>query len=492
MGAGPGGLTSAMLLARRGFDVTVLEKDSEVGGRNKALRLGPYKFDTGPTFLMLKSLLDEIFEEADRKSGDYLAFHQLDPMYRLQFPGAVLDITSDHAAMRQRIAALFPGNESGFDRYLRTEKHRFNLLYPCLKKDYSYARRMVSHDLLRALPHLALGRSLFDLLGDYYRPETLKLSFSFQSKYIGMSPWRCPAAFAILAYIEHAFGIFHVTGGLSEISAAMAKVVHEHGGKILTSAPVKQLILEGRAAKGVELVNGERLFGDAVILNADFGYAMTQLMPPGSMRKYSPDKLKKREFSCSTFMLYLGVDRLYHQPHHAIYFSDDYQALLADVFERKRLPRDPSIYVRNASVTDSTLAPPGKSAVYVLVPVPNQISGINWPAERDAFRELVVNTLQRRSPMRDLSRHIETEAMITPDDWDRTYNIYLGATFSLAHTLSQMLYFRPRNRFEELRNCYLVGGGTHPGSGLPTIYESGRITANLISKFHRVPYEQRK
>jgi len=488
IGAGPGGLTSAMLLAKRGFEVTVLEKDAEVGGRNKPLRLGDFKFDTGPTFLMLKSILDEVFEESDRNSSDYLQFHRLEPMYRLQFPDAALDASSDHAAMREQIAKHFPGNEQGFDRYLQTEKRRFDLMFPCLQKDYSYASRMLSRDLLRALPHLSLGRSLFSVLGDYFRPEKLKLSFTFQSKYLGMSPWTCPAAFAILAYIEHAFGIYHVKGGLSEISQAMAAVVREQGGKILTSTPVKQLILDRRTVTGVELENGEQLLGNAVILNADFGYAMTHLVPSGVLRKYRPEKLSRREFSCSTFMLYLGLDKLYDLPHHAIFFSEDYRTFLTDIFKQKRLPRDISVYVRNASITDPTLAPKGKSALYVLVPVPNQSSGIDWTRERDAYRALILDTLRRRTPLNDLERHIETEAVITPDEWDRQYHVYQGATFNLAHTLSQLLYLRPRNRFEELRNCYLVGGGTHPGSGLPTIYESGRITANLISKHFRVPY----
>jgi phytoene desaturase len=490
VGAGPGGLTAGMLLARRGFRVTLFEKQPQVGGRNAALRFKGFTFDTGPTFLMLKPILDEVFEEADRKSVDYLSFTRLEPMYHLQFPGGkTVRPSTDHEVMREELRRNFPGAETGLDRYYRVEKRRFDLMYPCLQKDYSTFGQFFSKEFRRALPRLSLGRTLMGVLGDYFPAEQARLSFTFQAKYLGMSPWECPGAFGILSYIEHSQGVYHVRGGLSVISDAMAKVVQEHGGEIRLSTPVKRLILEGRAVRGLELENGEKVFGDEVILNADFAQAMTTLVPEGVLRRWSRKNLERRDFSCSTFMLYLGLDRLYPElPHHTIVFADDYRANVADIFRHKRLSEDNSFYIRNASVTDPTLAPSGKSAVYVLVPVPNLTSGIAWPQERDRFRQLILDTIARKTALRDLAQHIEAEQIISPDEWSSEYGVYAGATFNLAHQLTQMLYFRPHNVFEELDHCYLVGGGTHPGSGLPTIYESGRISANLISKRHNVPY----
>ena len=176
--------------------------------------------------------------------------------------------------------------------------------------------------------------------------------------------------------------------------------------------------------------------------------------------------------------------------HHNIYFSKDYEGNVRDIFSNMRISDEPSFYLQNASVTDSTLAPPGKSTIYILVPMPNNMSGIEWAVEKDAFKEKILDLVVARTPMKDLRQHIETEKVITPADWEQERNVYTGATFNLAHNLLQMLWFRPRNEFEEVKNCYLVGGGTHPGSGLPTIYESGRITANLISKKYGLPFNK--
>jgi len=488
VGAGPGGLTSAMLLAARGFDVTVFEQKAQVGGRNAALKLGSFVFDTGPTFLMLKPLLDEVFEEAGRRSSDYLEFKQLEPMYRLQYNDAFIEPTTDRESMRAQIDRLFPGNPGGLNKYYHVEKKRFDLMYPCLQKDYSSLKTIFQKDLWRALPHLSLGRTLMDVLGDYFKQEQACLAFTFQAKYLGMSPWECPGMFGLLSYIEHAFGVFHVTGGLSEISEAMAKVTKEHGGKIRLNTRVKRLILEGRTARGVELESGEIFPADEIILNADFAHAMTHIVPSGARKKWTPSALTKKKFSCSTFMLYLGLDKIYDMPHHTIVFANDYKQNVADIFKTKRLSQDVSVYIRNASINDSKIAPKGKSALYVLVPVPNQTGGIDWVKEQAAFRKLVLKTIQDKTNMKDLEKHIEVEKIITPANWESDYSVYNGATFNLGHNIMQMLYFRPRNRFEEFKHCFLVGGGTHPGSGLPTIYESGRISANLISKYHRVPY----
>jgi phytoene desaturase len=464
VGAGPGGLTAAMLLAYRGFKVTVFEKDTHIGGRNAAIVRNGYKFDTGPTFLMMKFILDEVFEEAGRRIDDYLKCIRLEPMYRLQFADKRLEPTTNREAMLQQIAMNFPGSERGYDKFMAVEKERFHLMYPCLQKDYATLKQYFSKAMLRALPKLSIGRSLFGVLGDYFgAAEKLKLSFTFQSKYLGMSAWECPGAFAILPYVEHAFGVYHVQGGLSEISEAMAKV------------------------RGVELAGGEKFSADETVINADFGYAMKHLVPAGALKKYRPENVDAREYSCSTFMLYLGLDKIYDLPHHTVFFAGDYRKNISDIFQTKQLSDDISFYVRNASVTDPSLAPAGHSSIYVLVPVPNRSAKIGWDREQKAFRDRVIAAMETRAGMTNLQKHIREEIIFTPQTW-QDMNIQFGATFNLAHSLGQMLYFRPRNKFEELDNCYLVGGGTHPGSGLPTIYESGRIAANLIARRYGVKF----
>ena len=488
VGAGPGGLTAAMILANRGFEVEVFEKQEQVGGRNANLQLGDFNFDLGPTFLMLKDLLDQVFEKAGAKSDDVLDFRRLEPMYRLQFDDRRMEPTTDREAMKREIANAFPGKEDCLDGFLAREKVRFEHLSPCLQRPYSSITSLFAPPLLKAIPHLALSKTLYELLNDYFGDPKLTLSFTFQSKYLGMSPWECPGVFGMLSYIEHEFGIYHVQGGLCQISNKMAETAESNGAKIHLNSPVKQLILDGKKTTGVELENGEKISGDEVVINADFGYAATNLFPEGTLRKYAPRKLEKKRFSCSTFMLYLGLDKLYDMPHHTIIFAEDYKKNVDEVFQSKQLSQDISFYVRNASVTDPSLAPEGKSAVYVLVPVPNRRGDIDWEQETGAFREHVLDMIESRTEMNDIRKHIEQERVITPVDWQENHDVYIGATFNLAHNISQMIYLRPHNKFEEVDHCYLVGGGTHPGSGLPTIYESGRIAADMIAKAHGVAF----
>jgi phytoene desaturase len=322
----------------------------------------------------------------------------------------------------------------------------------------------------------------------YFGSEELALSFTFQAKYLGMSPWECPGLFAIIPYIEHAFGIFHTQGGLSRISDAMAAVARRNGAVFRLGTPVKKVLVKNRTATGVQLENGETVEADEVVLNADFSHAATHLFDPGVLRKYTPATLAKKRYSCSTFMMYLGLDIPVSTPHHLVVFAEDYRTHIDSIFTRLRLVKDISFYVRNANATDPALAPAGHSALYVLVPAPNNRSGIDWTRERDGFRETVLNAIEARTPLGNLRPHIRAEKIITPLEWERDYRIYAGATFNMAHNMGQMIYLRPRNKFEELDRCYLVGGGTHPGSGLPTIYESGRIASNLISRAHGVPF----
>lgn len=489
VGAGPGGLTAAMILARRGVRVTVLEARDSVGGRNAAIRVGPYTFDTGPTFLMLKVVLDEVFDEAGADADTLMDMRRLEPMYRLQFADKYIEPTTDREAMKAEIARAFPGREGRYDAFMAKEKLRFKHLFPCLQKSYHKFSALLSPDLVRAVPHLALGRSLFDVMYGYFGDQDLSLVFTFQSKYLGMSPWKCPGLFAMVPYIEHGFGIYHPIGGLSRISECMGDTARGHGAEIKTATPAAQIIVENGTAAGVRLENGEEVRCDDIVLNADFGHAAENLFEPGVLRKYAPAQLEKKKFSCSTFMLYLGLDKTYpDMPHHAIYFADDYRGNVDAVFEGRDPGTDISFYVRNASVTDPTLAPEGHCAVYVLVPVPNLRADMDWKELRDVFRERTLSAIEKRTSMTDIRSHIREELVLTPLSWQDDYAVYRGATFNLGHNISQMIYWRPRNKFEEVDHCYLTGGGTHPGSGLPTIYESGRIAANLICRSYGIPF----
>lgn len=482
VGAGPGGLSCAMLLASRGIDVVIFEKEDRPGGRNSGIYKNGYVFDVGPTFLMMKFILDEIFQKSGKRIEDYLSFVKLDPMYSINFDNIQFFPSSDRKKMENELERVFPGNLKNLDRFYEVEKKRYEKLAPCLQKDYSHFSEFLSKRFLVAMPYILTRKSLFGILGDYFHDEKLRLCFTFQSKYLGMSPWECPGAFTIIPFVEHKYGIYHVIGGLHKISEAMAKAACELGCKIHYKKEIKEVVVENNKAVGLISEDGEFQGFDCVVINADFGYAMSNLFKRGLLKKYTPEKIKEKKYSCSTFMLYLGINKIYNISHHNIYFAKDYRQNIEDIFKNKTLSEDMSFYIQNASITDPTLAPKGKSTIYVLVPVPNNTSKINWDKERDKFAEKVIAKIEERTPMKDIRNHIEEKILMTPHDWEKNKNIFFGATFNLSHSLDQMLYFRPHNKFEEFDSCYIVGGGTHPGSGLPTIYESGKITANLILK----------
>jgi phytoene desaturase len=490
VGGGPGGVAAALLLASRGVQVDLFEKQERLGGRTGCLEDKGFRFDIGPTFLMMKSLLDRIFTEAGKDSADYLDFVRLDPMYELRFDDEIFRAYSNPEDTKREIERLFPGQSGAMDVFLKKEKARFKRLLPAFQRDFSDPLRSLRPDLLPALPHLSLGSTVFDNLKRYFTDEKLALLFSFQSKYLGMSAWECPGAFAMLSYMEHEHGIFHTIGGLAEIPRAFARAAEDCGARIHTGTPVKQLILDGRKVTGVELENGERVLADSVIINADFGHAMTHLVPDGALKKYTKEKLDGMKYSCSTFMMHLGVNGIYDLPHHSIVFARDYRKNVDEIFKKNRTSDDISFYVRNASVTDPTLAPEGKSSLYILVPTPNLDGDIDWEEMRGRYREHVFRAFRERLGIDDLEQRIEVEKVYTPKTWSTELDIFKGATFNLSHCLSQMAWLRPRNRFEEFANCFLVGGGTHPGSGLPTIFESARIASNLISDTFGLSYHK--
>lgn len=489
VGAGPGGLAAGMLLAGRGYEVTVYEKQSYVGGRTSRVELGEYRFDRGATFLMMPELLEELFTSVNRSLHDYVDLVELDPLYRLKFGDVSFEATSNRELMKERIEQYFPGNGEGYERFMKEEKVKFDRISPLLKRPIARLTDYIRSDVLKALPKLNAMDTVYGRLSKYYTDERLKYAFTFQAKYLGMSPWECPGTFSILSYLEHEYGLFHPIGGVNQICTAMAEVIREYGGKVETSCGVKKVLHRNGKAIGVQLENGERMDADHVVINADFATAMTHLFEPGELKKFTPERIARKKYSCSTVMLYLGIDGKVDMPHHTVLFSDDYKKNVNEITKLGVLSDDPSIYVHNPGISDSTLAPQGKTALFVLMPVPNLTGETDWSEASGRVRERVLERLEQESELSGISSRIEIEEMVTPQDWQDRFHVYQGATFNLAHSLDQMMHLRPHNRFEELGNCWLVGGGTHPGSGLPTIWESARISVKqLMEQDQRAGY----
>ncbi len=481
IGGGPGGLAAALLLGRAGLNVRVIERLPRVGGRCSAVEANGFRFDLGPTFFLYPQVLERIFKLVGRDLHKQVPMVRLDPQYRVVFGtgGEHINCTPDLARMEAEVARLCPADAHNLRRFIAENRVKLESFRPVLESPFLSWRSLLSWDLMKLLPVLRPWASVDGELGRYFSDPRVRLAFTFQSKYLGMSPFNCPSLFSILSYLEYDFGVWHPYGGCAAVSEGMADVARELGVRFHLGESVSEILFDGRKAVGVRTDAGEYR-ADAVVVNADFARAMTKLVPDRLRRRWTDRKLEKKRFSCSTFMMYLGLDGRYDElPHHTVYTAEDYQQNLNDIERGRRLSEDPSFYVQNACVTDPGLAPKGQSALYVLAPVPYRTAGIDWAKETPGFRARVLRQLAKIG-LGDVERRIRFEMVVTPADWEGGYEVFKGATFNLAHCLSQMLHLRPRNRFEDLDGVYLVGGGTHPGSGLPVIYESARITARLL------------
>jgi phytoene desaturase len=486
VGAGPGGLAAAMLLRQAGAEVTVYERHPAVGGRSATITApgpdGDFRFDMGPTFFLYPRVLSDIFSACGYDLDREIELIRLDPQYHLVFEaGGEIQATGDMSRLAEEVARICPADAAALPRFMADNRAKLAAFRPILEAPFNGPRDLVRPHMLRSLKLMRPHRTVDSDLATYFSDERVRLAFSFQAKYLGMSPFKCPSLFTILSFMEYEFGVYHPRGGCGAVMTAMERIAREMGVQFQLAEPVQEILFEGRRATGVRTKAGPAQF-DALVINADFAQTMTTLVPDRLRRRWTDRKLAGKKFSCSTFMLYLGIKgELPDLAHHTIYLSKDYRRNVREIEEGLVPPGEPSFYVQNACVTDPALAPPGYSTLYILVPVGNRVGdGVDWAAEQAKYRALALQRLERLG-VHDIEKRIVFEKVMTPTDWEADLNVFRGATFNLAHSLRQMLHFRPRNRFEDLDGVYLVGGGTHPGSGLPVIFESARITSRLLA-----------
>ena len=367
-----------------------------MGGRCAAIEADGFRFDVGPTFFLYPRILKEIFASTGYDLFDEVPMRRLDPQYRIAFgAGGQIDATPDIARMEQQIAAICPQDAASFQRFMDDNRNKLARFRPILESPFQQRARFVP-------PVDTQGRSLTPPLaigglraGALLFRSSLKIAFSFQSKYLGMSPFRCPSLFSILAFLEYEHGVFHPIGGCSAVSERMADIARDLGVEIHLDEPVERILFSGKKAVGVHTSLDE--YGtDALVINADFARSMHRLVPDTLRPRWTNRRLEKKKFSCSTFMMYLGIEGRYDDlPHHTIHIAADYDQNLADIERRHVLSEDPSFYVQNACVTDPTLAPDGMSTLYVLVPVTQMHKNVDWSIERERFRQLTIRQLEK-------------------------------------------------------------------------------------------------
>lgn len=493
IGAGPGGLAAAMLLASSGARVTLLERARCVGGRSGRIDLDGFRFDTGPTFFLYPRVIEEIFRACGFDFRREVPMRRLDPIYRLSFMRTDGDMDhlrlwTDPERLAAAVAQFSPRDANALQRFMADTRRKLTAFEPVLARPFGSMAAFLHPEILSALRHLRPWTTIDAELSRYFTDPRLRLAFSFQSKYLGMSPFRCPSLFTILSFLEHEHGVWHPIGGCNAVMETMARLARDMGVRIELEQPVHEIEFEGRKATGVR-TDDAHYPADAVVVNADFAHAMQSLVPNRLRSRWTDAKIESKRYSCSTFMMYLGLRGDVPLDHHTIVLACDYAKNLQEIECGDAPPGAPSIYVQNAARTDPTLAPPGHCTLYVLVPVGNTERGVDWSRERASFRATVLRQLEKMG-IADIERRIVAEKILTPLEWQDDHSIYRGATFNLAHSLDQMLVWRPRNRFEDLDRVYLVGGGTHPGSGLPVIFEGARITSRLIAEDLRLRMPQ--
>ncbi len=436
VGAGPGGLAAAMQMAKAGADVTLLERQDRFGGRTATWEQDGFRFDIGPTFFLYPRVLNEIFSSVGYDLMQQVPMKRLDPQYRVSFgSGGKLDATPNVQRMEEQISQLSPVDAGAVTRYLNDNREKLKRFRPVLETPFNSALDLLRPSVLAALPGVKPWKSLGDELRSYFKDPRLAIAFSFQSKYLGMSPFKCPSLFTILSFLEYEHGVFHPYGGCGQVSRRMGELAIEMGVDVRLSEPVTGFDFEGRRPKRVHTPLGS-YEADAVIINADFADSMRRLVPNPLRRRWTDQKLARKKFSCSTFMLYLGIRGKYEDlPHHTIHIASDYERNLRQIEDDFELPDDPSFYVQNACITDPGLAPEGHSTLYVLVPVPHTHQNIKWNRETyTRYRELALDQLKKEG-LGDVRERIVTEHMITPQTWEEEFGLYRGATFNLAHNL---------------------------------------------------------
>ncbi|HXZ05690.1 MAG TPA: phytoene desaturase family protein [Ktedonobacteraceae bacterium] len=488
IGAGLGGIATAARLARAGFSVKVLEKQDAPGGRCSQLIRDGHRFDTGATLFLMPGVFAETYTALGEDMEDHLELHRIDPTYRIRFEDSTeLALTSNLNAMETQLEAIEPGSFGGLLRYLVEGYESYHL---CLQR---FVGRNFYHFTeyfsLQNLPLLIKLKALvkhYDNIGHYFHDSHLKAAFTFQNMYLGLSPFDAPATYSLVQYTELAEGVWYPRGGIYRVIESLASVAEDLGVNFMYNTPVQQIEVDGNRATGVVLQDGSRLSADVIVANADLPYVYSHLLPDSA----EAHRLERLKYTCSAIMFYWGVDRLYPQlGTHNVFLADDYRTSFDRIFHDHLLPDEPSFYVHAPARTDSSAAPIGQDTLMVLVPAGHLDAGTaqDWDTLLARARSAVIHRLAASTGIVDLEQHLKCEVSYTPRDWLSLFNLAKGAAFGLSHNFMQVGFLRPHNRHQQYSNLYFVGSSTHPGTGLPMVLLSARLTTERILKENSIP-----
>lgn len=473
VGAGLGGLATAIRLVAAGRNVTILERADVPGGRAGLWQANGFTFDTGPTVLTMRNLIDELFALLGEDTDSWLTLNRLNPVYRTYFPdGTGLDVHSDPTEMAAEISDVIgPAEAASYEKFVAFLRELYRLeMSEFIDRNFDSPFDVMSSGLAKLV---AIGgfRRLSSKVNSYFTDPRTQRIFSFQAMYAGMAPQDALALYAVITYMDSVAGVYFPTGGLHEVPKALAALAAKHGATIRYNADVTSVVRTGSRATGVRLANGEEIAADVVVLNPDLPIAYRDLLG------IEPVNVRRLRYSPSAAVLLAGSDANYRQiSHHNIHFGRSWRTTFAEIITAGQTMSDPSFFVTNPTYSDPALAPPGKQCYYALFPTPNALADIDWDASGPAYRDEMVATLERHG-YRDFGANIEVEKLTTPADWQRM-GFAAGAPFAASHTFTQTGPFRPRNIWGD--NVVFTGSGTTPGVGVPMVLISGRLAAQRI------------
>ncbi|RYF38125.1 MAG: phytoene desaturase, partial [Comamonadaceae bacterium] len=469
IGSGFGGLAAAVRLGARGWRVTVLEKLDAPGGRAYVYRQDGFTFDAGPTVITAPFLLEELWALCGRRMADDIDLRPVAPYYRIRFDdGTVFDYSGDAQAMRAEVARLAPGDVAGYERFLAASE----AIYKVGFEQLGHVPFNTWADMARVLPALLRlegYRTVYSLACKHVKDARLRVVLTFQSLLVGGNPFATTSVYCLIAFLERRWGVHFAMGGTGSLVRGLVSLVEGQGGAVRCGQAVAQITAKAGRATGVRLATGELLAADLVVSNADSATTYRELVAPEHRRRWTDRRIEKARYSMSLFVWYFGTRRQYPDvAHHTIALGPRYRGLLTDIFERKLLAQDFSLYLHRPTATDPSLAPPGCDAFYVLSPVPHLESGTDWQHQAEPYRRAIEAKLEA-TLLPDLKNQIVSSRLLTPQDFQDRLSSFRGAAFGLEPVLTQSAWFRPHNRSEELDRLYLVGAGTHPGAGLPGV-----------------------
>jgi phytoene desaturase len=479
IGSGFGGLAAAVRLGARGYRVTILERLEQPGGRARVHRQDGYTFDAGPTIVTAPFLFEELWRLCGRDMAQDVVLVPMRPFYRIRFDdGSSFAYSDDRVAMRAEVARFSPEDVDGYERFMAHSEAVCRVGFEELGHvpfDRFGSMLRIAPDLLRLSGH----RSVYDVVARFLRDERLRTIFSFHPLLIGGNPFRASGIYCLIAYLERRWGVHFAMGGTGSLVNGLVGLIRGQGGTVRCGADVARIRVESGVATGVMLRDGETVAADIVVSNADSATTYRTLLG-GATRRWTARRLARSASSMGLFVWYFGTNRKFPQvDHHTILMGPRYRELLVDIFDRKHLAEDFSLYLHRPTATDPLLAPPGCDAFYVLSPVPNLAGRQDWAQLAEPYRRKIERHLEA-TVMPGLSEAIVTSKVTTPQDFADDFLSFRGSGFGLEPVLTQSAWFRPHNRSEDVANLFLVGAGTHPGAGLPGVLSSARVLDAVV------------